>query len=223
MKAKVLCLHGYSMNSRWLREWCTPLEQMLADEAIFLYPQGPIECPEEEVRATTARFNMPMPESRIGAGLNWCWYRASEDKPPIYHGIDETLAALAALFEREGPIAGVLGWSQGAVMAAILAALMEHDSASPFHSDWAVLCGGFLPGDLRYRRYFDAPLSLPTLHVLGAKESDFMKQQGTRLLNSFAASERLDTPVGHIMPVKHRQSMEFIAAWMRRRLLLQRA
>jgi predicted esterase len=219
MKAKVLCLHGYAMNSAWLREWCGLLEQSLANEAVFLYPQGPIECTEEEVRATTARFNMPIPESRIGPGLNWCWYRATEDKPSIYLGIDETLAGLAELFEREGPIAGVLGWSQGAVMTAILAALMLRESGSPFRFDWAVLCGGFLPGDQRYRSYFEPPLSLPTLHVLGMKESDFMKQQGERLLNAFADSERLDTPMGHIMPVKHPRSMEAMAEWMRRRLL----
>jgi len=218
MKSKVLCLHGYSMNSYWLREWCVPLEQALADEAIFLYPQGPIECPEAEVRATTARFNMPLPESRVGPGLNWCWYRASDEKPPIYHGLDETLQWLAELFEREGPISGVFGWSQGAVMTAILAALREREPASPFQFDWAVLCGGFLPGDPRYRRYFEQPLQLPSLHVVGMKESDFMKQQGERLLAAFVQSERLDTPVGHILPLKHPRSMAAMAGWIRGQL-----
>lgn len=218
MKKKILCLHGYSMNSDWLREWCAPLEQALAADAVFIYPQGPIACPAEEVRATTALFNMPMPESRIGAGLNWCWYRASEEKPPIYRGCEESLAWLAGLFEQEGPISGVFGWSQGAVMTAILAALMEREPDSPFHFDWAVLCGGFLPGDPRYRRHFEQPLALPSLHVLGLKESDFMKQQGERMLHAFANSNRLDTPVGHILPVKHPDFMAQIAAWMQRQL-----
>ncbi len=214
MKAKIVCLHGYSMNSDWLRQWCLPLEQALVEEAVFLYPQGPIVCPEAEVRATTALFNMPMPESRIGPGLNWCWYRASEERPPRYHGIEETLVWLADLFQREGPIAGLLGWSQGTVMAALLAALMQNKPDSPFQFDWAVLCGGFLPGDQRYRPYFDVPLSLPSLHVLGEKESDFMRQQGAKLQQAFVNSERLDTPVGHMLPIRHPDSMAQIATWM---------
>lgn len=218
MKKKILCLHGYSMSSDWLREWCVPLQQALADEAEFLYPQGPIECPEAEVRATTARFNMAMPESRIGPGLNWCWYRASDERPPVYHGIEATLDWLAGLFRREGPINGILGWSQGAVMTALLAALMQREQPSRFQFDWAVLCGGFLPGDARYRGYFDQPLSLPTLHVLGRREPEFMKTQGERMLHAFAGSERLDTPVGHIMPVKYPDLMAQIAAWMRQQL-----
>lgn len=218
MKAKIVCLHGYSMNSDWLRQWCLPLELALVEEAIFLYPQGPIACPEAEVRATTALFNASISESRIGPGLNWCWYRAGEQRPPVYHGIDETLVWLAELFEREGPISGVFGWSQGAVMTALLAALMEREPDSPFQFDWAVLCGGFLPGDRRYRGYFEPPLSLPTLHVLGEKESDFMQQQGDRLRTAFAHSDRLNTPVGHILPVKYPALMAQIAAWMQQRL-----
>ena len=218
MKRKVVCLHGYSMNSNWLREWCAPLEKTLSDEAIFLYPQGPIECPEDEVRATTARFNMPLPESRIGKELNWCWYRASEDRPPIYQDIDETLQQLADLFEREGPISGVFGWSQGAVITAILVALMEREPNSPFHFDWAVMCGGFLPGDTFFRRYFDPPLQTPSLHVVGARESEFMKEQGMKLQMAFANSERVDTPVGHTLPVRYPDSMAQIAGWMLRHL-----
>ncbi len=218
MKAKIVCLHGYSMNSDWLRQWCQPLEQTLAQEAVFLYPQGPIACPEAEVRATTALFNASIPESRIGPGLNWCWYRAGEQRPPVYHGIDETLVWLAELFEREGPISGVFGWSQGAVMTALLAALMEREPDSPFQFDWAVLGGGFLPGDRRYRGYFAPPLPLPTLHVLGEKESDFMQQQGGRLRAAFANSDRLNTPVGHILPIKYPALMAQIAAWMQQRL-----
>lgn len=221
-KAKILALHGYSMNSGWLREWCAPLEQALADEAVFIYPQGPIESPEAEVRATTARFNMWMPESRIGPGLNWCWYRASEEKPPVYHGIDATLAWLAQLFEREGPISGVFGWSQGAVMTALLAALMAREATPRFSFDWAVLCGGFLPGDPRFCGLFEPPLQLPALHVLGMRESDFMKRQGERLVQAFANSDRLDTPVGHLLPVKYPESMAQIAAWMGRQLELRR-
>lgn len=99
-------------------------------------------------------------------------------------------------------------------MTALLAALMEREPDSPFQFNWAVLCGGFLPGDRRYRSYFEPPLQLPTLHVLGEKESDFMQQQGSRLAAAFANSEQLRTPVGHVLPVRYPDVMAQIAAWM---------
>ncbi|TPW18397.1 MAG: ovarian cancer-associated protein 2 protein [Halothiobacillaceae bacterium] len=211
---KMLCLHGYGMNSQWLQEWLWPIEQQLEGVVRFIHAQGPIVAPTEEVRAMAARFNAVLPESRIGEGKNWCWYRADDAKPPIYHGIEASLAYLANIVATEGPVEGVLGWSQGAVMAAILAGESATIANSPFGLRWAILCGGFRPGDRRFRPYFDRPLALPTLHVLGEQESEFMRQQGHKLYASFVDAQRLDTPVGHIMPVKYPAYMKQISAWI---------
>lgn len=213
----IICLHGYAMNSEWLQTWLEPIQQRLGDEYLLRYPQGPIESPAEEVRSMTARFNALLPEERIGAGKNWCWYRADEAKPPTYHQIETTLDFLADYFLTHGPIEGVIGWSQGAVMTAILAALRQHDPESNFDFNWAMLCGGFLPGDPRYRPLFAQPLTLPTLHVTGTQESDFMKQQATKMCAAFIDAERLDTPCGHIMPVKYPDYMNRIADWISNR------
>jgi len=213
----IICLHGYSMNSEWLQSWLDPIQQRLGNDYRLLYPQGPIECPVEEVRAMTARFNMTLPEARIGKGKNWCWYRADEAKPPTYHQIETTLDFLADYFLTHGPIEGVIGWSQGAVMTAILAALMQSENENNFSFNWAMLCGGFLPGDPRYRPLFAQPLTLPTLHVSGTQESDFMQQQATKMCAAFIDAERLDTPCGHIMPVKYPDYMNKIADWVIKR------
>lgn len=212
MKKKVLCLHGYSMNDAWMGEWCAPFAAALP-ELELLVPCAPIAAPEEEVRAMCQQFNMPIPEMRIGPGKNWCWYRASDDKPPVYRQIDESLTMLAELFRRE-PIDGVLGWSQGTVMAAILAALCVKEQAADFRFNWVVLCGGFRPGDTRFRHYFDTPIGMPSLHVLGERESQFMQEQGQRLADSFLRSQVLHTPVGHILPLKYPDYMQRIADWM---------
>ena len=211
---KIICLHGYSMNSEWLQSWLDLLQQRLGSHYQLLYPQGPIECPTEEVRAMTARFNMMLPEERIGKGKNWCWYRADEQRPPIYHQIETALDYLADYFSQHGPINGVIGWSQGAVMTAILSALKQHETEPRFEFNWAMLCGGFLPGDNRYRPMFDPPLRLPTLHVTGKKESDFMKKQAAKMKAAFIDAEQLDTPCGHIMPVKYPDQMDRLANWI---------
>lgn len=205
------------MNSDWLRDWLMPIEQALAGRAELIYPQAPIAVDEADVRAATGRFQAVVPDDRLGPGLNWCWYRASDDKPPRYFGLEQSLDHLHGIFEQQGPICGVLGWSQGAVMTAMLAGLMKRDPGSGFAFEWAVLCGGFLPGAPSYRALFAEPLKMPTLQVIGRKESAFMLTQGEKLLAAFEAAERLDTPVGHVLPVKHPEYMRKIANWIGKR------
>jgi len=215
---KVLCLHGYGMCSDWLREWLTPVEQQLDGRVRFIYPQGPIECPAAEVLVMAERFKAGMPARRIGPGMNWCWYRASDEKPPQYVGMEMAFDYLADVFAQEGDIEGVIGWSQGAVMAALLAGDMLRNPDSKFRFNWVMPCGGFVPGDRRYRTWFDEPLNLPSLHVIGERESEFMLKQGSKLVSAFKNSERLDTPAGHVLPIKYPDYMARIADWIAARL-----
>ena len=211
---KIICLHGYAMNKAWIKSWLDLIQQRLGDHYQLLYPQGPIECPPDEVRSMTARFNALLPEERIGNGKNWCWYRADEQKPPTYRQIEIALDFLSNYFAQHGPVDGVVGWSQGAVMTAILSALKQKEAGDRFDFNWAILCGGFLPGDVRYRPLFDQSIDLPTLHVTGMLESDFMKAQSVKMAATFNSAETLDTPCGHIMPIKHPESLDTIADWI---------
>lgn len=214
MKKKILCLHGYAMNRDWFQEWLRPVEQALRPQAELVYAQAPIACPANEVHAMVKQFQFKMPLDRIGAGLNWCWYRATADKPPSYLGLDDTLQWLHEFSEREGPFDAVFGWSQGATMAAIMAAQQQNDSGYDFGFKWLVLCGGFLPSDPEVKRLFDSAIQLPSLHVVGKKESAFMRQRGIKLHNAFQDADWLDTPVGHVLPLKHPEYMERITDWM---------
>ncbi len=213
MKKKMLCLHGYSMNEAWLAEWLTPLAAM-TPHVEFVIPCAPILAPEPEVRAMYQRLDMAVPERRIEEGKNWCWYRASTSKPPLYQGVEESLLMLAELFEKTPGIDGVLGWSQGGAMAAILAALKLKAGDVRFNFNWLVICGGFVPDDARFSRYFEGGLALPSLHVIGAKESPFMREQGERLAKSFIDAETLITPVGHMMPVNSMKYMNKLSLWI---------
>ena len=202
------------MNSDWFRQWLQPVEQGLQAKAEFVYAQGPIACPAYEVRAMVKQFQFKMPEARIGPNLNWCWYRATTAKPPHYLGLDETLRYLCELIEREGPFDAVLGWSQGAVMAAIMAAQQQNGVGHNFGLKWLLLCGGFLPGDAKVKRLFEPAIQLPSLHVVGKLESDFMRQRGIKLHAAFHQADWLETPVGHVLPLKYPDYMNRISDWM---------
>lgn len=214
MTKKILCLHGYAMNQAWFHEWLSPIQQALVDKAELVIPQGGIAAPETEVRAMVDMFQVAMPEDKIGVGKNWCWYRATVDKPPVYLYLDKTLNQLTRLYETDGPFGGVLGWSQGAVVAVILAALQARDSKYDFGLRWMVLCGGFLPGDEKLKKMFSETLPYPSLHVVGQKEPEVMIRRCQKLHAAFAGADWLDTPAGHVMPVKYPDCMLKIADWM---------
>jgi len=215
MTKKILCLHGYAMNSEWLQRWLVPIETALPGRVELVYPQGPIACPAAEVRAMATQYQVAMPEARIGAGQNWCWYRASDDKPPEYLFLDQSLAWLKQYCEEHGPWEGVLGWSQGATMAAILSALQQNGSGYDFGLSWAVLCGGFLPTRPGLSSLFEPLIALPSLHVVGKKETEFMRQRALKLFAAFRAGDWLETPVGHVLPVHHPDYMLKIADWIK--------
>ena len=214
MTKRVLCLHGYAMNRDWFHEWLSPIQQALIGSAELIIPQAGIVAPEAEVRAMVDMFQVAMPEDKIGSGKNWCWYRATADKPPVYQFFDETLNSLAQFYKSDGPFDGVLGWSQGAVVAAILAALQAQDTKYNFGLKWMVLCGGFLPGDEKVKKLFVEPLPYPSLHVVGQKESEVMMRRCQRLHAAFQHAEWLDTPAGHVMPIRYPDYMLKIADWM---------
>ncbi len=214
MKKKILCLHGYAMNRDWFRQWLQPVELALHSQAELVYAQGPIVCPADEVRAMVRQFQFKLSATLIGPGLNWCWYRATTDKPPHYIGLDETLQWLHLLNEREGPFDAVLGWSQGAAMAAIIAAQQQNGVGYDFSLRWLLLCGGFLPGDVEVRRLFSPAIQLPSLHAVGKLESDFMRQRGKNLHAVFHQADWLETPVGHVLPLKHPDYMSRMIEWM---------
>jgi len=218
VKKKILCLHGYAMNPEWLREWLQPIEAMLSPRLEFVYPRGPIACPVDEVETMMNRFQVTVPESRLGHDQNWCWYRATDDKPPRYIGLDETLAGLHKLSLRHDGFDGVLGWSQGAVVAAIMAAQQCNQDAYDYGLMWAVICGGFLPGDKTIKSWFDNEIGIQSLHVVGKKESEFLSQRAVDLYSRFSNADWLETPVGHVMPIKHKSYMSEIEDWIERRL-----
>lgn len=218
MPKKVLCLHGYSMNREWFQSWWHSFEPRFNGRVEFIYPQAPIECPEAEVRDVWSRINMPLPARRLGRGKNWSWYRATAHTPPTYAGIDASLTLLAETFEKDGPIEGIIGWSQGAILATVLIGELLRHRQPRFQFNWAVLCAGALPADPRFQPDIAGPLTLPSLHVIGTKESVQMKHRCEALFNRFVGAERLDPPVGHVLPLHYPHYMDRIYDWINQQM-----
>ncbi|KAL4906868.1 hypothetical protein BDW74DRAFT_129128 [Aspergillus multicolor] len=128
---KLLMLHGYTQSgllfhakSRALVKHITkafPLHEISA-----IYPTGPLRLNPADIPGYT-----PAEDSSTGSDEKeeieaYGWYRRSNTaEPPLYVGLEDGLDAIAKVLGEEGPFDGVIGFSQGAAVAAMVASLLE--------------------------------------------------------------------------------------------------
>ncbi|KAJ0422148.1 serine hydrolase FSH [Aspergillus carlsbadensis] len=213
---KLLMLHGYTQSgplfhakSRALVKHITkafPLHEVFA-----VYPTGPLRLNPADIPGYT-------PQEGSGSGPadseeieieSYGWYRRSNTaEPPLYVGLEDGLDAIAKVLSEEGPFDGVIGFSQGAAMAAMVVSLLEEKRqeafthAGPSSSSgvegfaypasfanlshpalkFAMCYSGFRsPGD-RYRAFYESPpIQTPVLHVLGSLDA-VVEESRSRLL-----------------------------------------
>jgi pimeloyl-ACP methyl ester carboxylesterase len=63
---------------------------------------------------------------------------------------------------------GIVGFSQGAALAGLLAAVRDSDSA-PISFDWAIMVSGFTSTLPQHAHLFRQKLTVPSLHVMGSR------------------------------------------------------
>eukprot|EP00918_Siedleckia_nematoides_P075517 GHVU01165291.1.p1 GENE.GHVU01165291.1~~GHVU01165291.1.p1 ORF type:complete len:238 (+),score=43.17 GHVU01165291.1:930-1643(+) len=103
------------------------------------------------------------------------WWFIDGSNTGVYRGADETLEYAYQQLRRLAPVHGVLGFSQGAVLASVIAALAEQGDPRFAHIGFVILVCGFSPRDRRFAALFDPlekqPLSLPSLHLVGREDT----------------------------------------------------
>ncbi|KAL4942224.1 hypothetical protein BDV06DRAFT_166833 [Aspergillus oleicola] len=201
---KLLMLHGYTQSgplfhakSRALIKHITkafPLHEIAA-----IYPTGPLRLNPSDIPGYEPSADQQNEDTEIEA---YGWYRRSNTaEPPLYVGLEDGLDSIAKVLGEEGPFDGVIGFSQGAAMAAMVVSLLEGNgrreafakfAPSSSSSDgvkgftyptsfaklnhpamkFALCYSGFRsPGD-RYRAFYESPaIQTPILHVLGSLDA----------------------------------------------------
>lgn len=194
------------MNGAGLRYMLGPLEPRLADVVELVYPDAPHAASEESVAGIAALMGGFRPKPP-----NLEWWNASEDRRTYrgWHASRERLRELATT----GARVGVLGFSQGAAVAASLAASAR---AAEFPAlAFVVLVAGFVPRDAELAPLFEPQLSVPSLHVFG--ERDSFARHAPALVERFAPHSRreLRWPGHHTVPASGAEAdvlVEFIRA-----------
>lgn len=193
MSSTLIALHGFTQNGSVLREMLAPLAQRLPNIA-FEYPDGPNPCnPTSVERMHQLLGGTPEPP-------HLCWFDASDDGRE-YRGFDKTKAELSALIERRGGRVGLLGFSQGAICGAALAALSAHGRFPKL--DFVVLVAGRVPRSDEVAPLLDAPIAIPSFHICGERDP-IAKKHVPQVVERFDEATRsyVTWPGPHIVPTR---------------------
>jgi hypothetical protein len=180
---RILCLHGYCQNAKIFSQKIGSLRKQLLKIGY--------QCEfVDGYQKPTSSFveNNPEPEH--------CWWNSNEDRT-VYIGLEDSLNKLTDHIKKHGPFDGILGFSQGAAMASVIAQV-----ANP---SFIILIGGFLPRAENALKWIN--FNGPSLHVFGEKD-EMVPLSGSLLLAAKMAGVEEITPtdlhVGNATLLKHK-------------------
>ena len=145
-----------------------------------------------------------------GRGNPRGWWNAAEvaERPAVsktYVGLEESLALARQTLQEHGPFDGLLGFSQGATLGALLCLAPSSPPLPPLR--FAVLVSGFMPRDPALEPLVgtaDGPpplrVPLPSLHVMGEHDQLVAAASSRRLSDCFAGATIHSHEGGHLVP-----------------------
>jgi hypothetical protein len=171
---RVLCLHGYHGSASVLRSQMAGLVSALPSDVQFVFVDAP---------------------SRSSGDFGW-WHEG-------FRGWERTLDWARDFFGSQPPFDGLFGFSQGAALTGLLAAVNESERTMEGGPSWfqfAVMVGGFKSDSSLHADLFKQQLTLPTAHVMGRQDIIVPIEDSRELADQFALPLVLEHRGGHIVP-----------------------
>ncbi|XP_020222166.1 rhodanese-like domain-containing protein 6 [Cajanus cajan] len=229
-KLRILCLHGFRQNASSFKGRTSSLAKKLKKMTEFVFIDAPHELPfiyQTPISglnvncASTLPPNPPPPSENCKKKFAWFvapnfdestsgvdWKVADGPFDPLQYqqqtdGYDISLSHLKNVFSQEGPFDGILGFSQGAAMAALVSA-QEAKLKGEMDFKFVVLCSGFA---LRMKEMECGPIKCPSLHIFGnehGKDRQIANQASKELASLYDSdcSVIVEHDCGHIIPTR---------------------
>lgn len=176
-KLRILALHGFRGSGAALRRHARAFSAGVAAEAELEFVDAPARR-----------------DGVVG------WWRALEETGPDgskavrYDGWATSRDFLIEHCQKQGPFDGLLGFSQGAALLGLLAAL-----GAPKVS-FAILISGFRSADPEHARFYDGGIQLPSAHIIGRADDIVLGPRSHALAASFQAPLIVEHEGGHVVP-----------------------
>ncbi|KAJ4833534.1 Rhodanese-like domain-containing protein 6 [Turnera subulata] len=238
-KLRILCLHGFRQNASSFKGRTASLAKKLKTIAELLFVDAPHElayiyqprvCSDA---LSSPPQQIPPPTDECRRKFAWMidpdfkgmkendWKIADGPFNPLQYqqqteGFETSVTFLKTVFSERGPFDGILGFSQGAAMAASLAARQGRLNGE-IGFRFVILCSGFPVqlGDVDH-----ASVNCPSLHIFGSASGNDRQiaNQASRDLASLfedGSSTIIEHDCGHIIPTRT-PYIEEIKSFLRR-------
>ncbi|KAJ2555796.1 hypothetical protein EV175_002188 [Coemansia sp. RSA 1933] len=132
------------------------------------------------------------------------WYYLKSVDPEVTVGVDTSIAYLDGVLEKQGPFDGILGFSQGGLIAAVMCSVLEHRQSSdsighpPFR--FAIICSGYMLKDAEWQHLYEKPLSTPSLHLYGVLDPMIRFSRSMKLQRVFVNPKSTCSDGAHFIP-----------------------
>ncbi|CUS15434.1 unnamed protein product [Tuber aestivum] len=203
---KLLFLHGYTQSGPLFSAKTKALEKVLLKslppQSALYYPTAPHPLSLSDLPGN------PSPDAPTPIE-NYAWWRRN-DATGEYVGIDETWTFLSNYLDTNGPFDGVIGFSQGAALAAMLLSLLERnpnrkkpESFTATHPpfNFGVCYSGFRATE-NFDYFYEPKIETPVLHVLGSLDTVVDEERSLKLSRACVGGDerRVYHPGGHYLP-----------------------
>ncbi|KAA8645688.1 hypothetical protein EYZ11_005255 [Aspergillus tanneri] len=232
---KLLMLHGYTQSGNLFHAKSRALIKHITKsfplhEVSTVYPTAPLRLNPADIPGYEPPQEGGDSNAVAEASDAYGWFRRNNTAdPPLYMGLEDGLDAVAKVLRDDGPFDGVIGFSQGAAMAAMVASLLElgrKEAFAKFAQDddrvfsfptsfdglahppfrFALCYSGFRSPGARYRGFYENPaLRTPVLHVLGSLDAVVEEARSRLLIEACEGDPEKEGkvvwhPGGHFLP-----------------------
>ncbi|XP_075445413.1 esterase OVCA2 [Ascaphus truei] len=207
---RLLALHGYRQNERSFREKTGALRKILRGRAEIVSFSAPLLVPEPDTSSSGEGSGPAQDEPR-----GW-WFSNPHnnsfdamEEVKNCAGLEESLQTVAKALCELGPFNGILGFSQGAALVAMLCALKQRGDTR-FQFDFAVLVAGFKSRSSQHEEYYREPIAVPSLHVYGETDRVIPGNMSQDLASHFEKPVILTHAGGHFVPATSLQKKVYL-------------
>jgi pimeloyl-ACP methyl ester carboxylesterase len=221
---KLIPIPGYTQSGQLFRNktgaLSKPLNKFLAMPPVavapsLIYPTGPFRLKPSDIPGYQRGEEAGEADEDEETDC-WAWFRR-DDATGTYRGLPDGMQRVAEAIREAGGVDGVVGFSQGGSMAAMVAAAMEPGREVPAEAaSWAlplreanggealkfaVVYSGFVARDEHLQWLYQGNITTPTLHFIGGLDTVVEESRSVALVERCVDPKQVVHPGGHYVPV----------------------